>query len=359
MINHMYCFGLYGACVISAEMSRRWDRFPDLGRFTDPRAWRERQFWLSLWNFAQLWKQKTFLLSLAQFIVPSALFIVTSPTAGRFRAGGYSLLVKLYGAVALVNTGRFWLDLAICGVCYVGFVLALSMRWLTLDRRVVWVLIGLVVAYPIWPDVIFGSGFAAYRLPVAIAFIAVAASAPSKLGNVRSASWAMAIVALLVVLQCGFFTTRWRDFDREYRRIDRIIDEVPIGKRLLWVDAQPDRYYGLNDPPLSYFPDLSAPSRHIFVNGPFVWPVGNTSISLVGPYKWLGNDPAWQNDYYPPELTQIRAAPLTSKISPFRPEVLAMYDYLMIRDEDSFGLPESLKTHPVGGEGDIRLYKLH
>ena len=340
LICHLYVFALYGACVISNEIAQRRDEFGDF----------------------RLWRQASFRESLGQFVLPVVLFVLTSPTAAhtfRLRGGGWSLLVKLYGLVSLVNTSSFWLDLGICGLCYAAFALAVWRRWLTIDRRLVWVVIGLVACYPFWPDIIFGGGFAAYRLPLAVAFIGIAASAPSLSSNDRLYRPAIAIVAALVLLQSGLNLMRWRGFDRQYDQIARIVAQVPSGKRVLFVIPRDNMYYGANEPPISYAPQLAVPFQHIFVNGAFVWPEDNSSLSLTAPYRWLGPDRAWGNEFYKPDLAAIRAAPFTSKLSPFRPAVLAMYDYLLIMGRDQFGLLNSTAFAAVAREGDYELFRLH
>lgn len=340
LICHLYTFALYGACVMSVEIARRWDRSGDL----------------------RLWRQRTAYLSVLQFILPVVMFYLTSPTAGntmKLRGGVWSLLIKLYGAMSLVNTGTFAVDLAICAACYAAFAFALARRLIRVDRRLVWVLGGLLAAYPIWPDVIFGGGFAAYRLPVAIAFIAVAATAPQTADGRGLVCWQGAVVALLLVVQTGFVTTRWLGYDQQYAVIDRLIDQVPAGKRLLFSIPRDGRYFGLNDPPINYYPQMAESSRHIFVNGAFVWPQDNSSISLTAPYAWLQSDPAWQNEFYAPALAEIRKAPLTSRLSPFRPEVLAEFDYAMIEDQARFGLPPLPPgLEPVASDADFVLYRI-
>ena len=341
LICHLYTFALYGACVASIEIARRLEQHGDV------RLWRQRSAWLSV----------------LQFGLPVLLFFLTSPTAAhttRLRGGGWSLLVKLYGLISLVNTGTFLTDLVVCAACYAAFACALLLGWIRLDKRLVWVICGLVLCYPIWPDVIFGGGFAAYRLPVAVAFIAVAASYPiaSAPGSPVNRI-ALGVVTLLIVLQAGLMTARWRHYDRQYGTIERLVDRVPAQNKLLFVVPRDDLYYGANDPPISYAPELVMVSHGIMVNGAFVWPEDNSSISLTPQYAWLGSVRSWRNEYYVPDLGKIRQAPLTDAASPFRPQVTAAYDYLLIGDENRFGLPLGTHFHRVAAEGDFELFKLH
>jgi hypothetical protein len=339
LICHLYTFALYGACVMSIEIARRRQQFGDI------RLWRQRSAWLSL----------------LQFALPVVIFFLTSPTAShttRLRGGGWSLLVKLYGLVSIVNTGGFWTDLALSFGCYAGFGIALFAGWIRLDRRLAWVLAGLVLCYPIWPDVIFGGGFAAYRLPVAVAFLAVAASVPAP-PLLAGSRVALGVVGALIVLQSGLTTARWRNYDRQYATIERLVDQVPTHQRLLFVLPRDNLYYGANDPPLSYAPELAMVSHDIFVNGAFVWPEDNSSISLTPPYAWMGSDRSWRNEYYAPDLAKIRAAPMTDAGSPFRPQVTGAYDYLLIEDAARFGLPPGTYANRMAADGAFELFKLH
>jgi hypothetical protein len=341
LICHLYTFALYGACVASVEISVRWQQYGDI----------------------RIWLQRRAYLSALQFVAPVLVFFLTSPTAAhtvRLRGGLWSPLVKLYGLVSIANTGLFMTDLAVSTLCYIAFITALACKWIVPDRRLAWVFIGLIGTYPLWPDIIFGGGYAAYRLPVAVCFLAIAATAPAALAQqARIICPQAAILAGAMVLQIGLITAHWHRYDRVYAGLDQLIDQVPPGKRLLFSVALPDRYYGVNTPPVGFYPQLALVRRHIFVNGAFVWPQDNSSISLTAPFDWLQTDAGWGNEFYTPELQLIRPAPLSSPHSPFRPKVLALFDYALLGNMASFGL----QTPPPGFEriaadGDYVLYRV-
>ncbi len=338
VICHAYTFGFYGAAVVSAEFAIRWHRRHDL------RMWREQRLWLAL----------------AQFILRAALFILTSPSAGSLAFGAvFRFQTKAHALGTLVNTGTFWPDLTICMALYAAFAVAVWRRWLRVDARIGWLLVAVVGLFPLWPDYILSAAFAAYRLPVAFALLAIAASAPERVEDGRRHYIWIAIIGVLLSVQIGFVATQWMRFDREYAAIANIVGDVPTGNKLLVAIPEDDRYHNPNEPPVAYAALLEGTDRHIFVNGAFVWPQDNSSIHLTAPYRWLQDDPAWMPDYYPKQVAAIRRAPFTADESPFRPKILAAYDYLLVKDESRFGVSLSSTYPMVAATGPYRLYKLH
>ena len=339
VICHLYTFGLYGAAVISAEIATHWKQ--------------HRHFWL--------WHGRRFWLAMAQLIMPIALFVSTSPSAGNLVVGAvFRINPKLYGLGSLIYTGRFWLDFSLCILFYASFALLIWRSWIRVDARLFGMLGCLVILFPVWPDYILGGAYAAFRLPVAIAFIAVAATTPANfLGDRRRRRAALGLVAVLILVHAIFTTGQWRQFQREYDLIANAVEMVPSEAKLLVAIPQDNQDYEANNPPIAYAPLLIGTQRHIFVNGSFVWPQDNSSIALTAPYRSLQTEHAWFPEYYPEDLAVIRAAPSQSNLSPFREKVLEYYNYLFVADETRFGVSLGSKFQRIAKEGRFTLYKVH
>ena len=336
LICHLYSCALYGVCVLSVEVARA-------------DGWHER---------LRIWRRRRFWLSLAQFVPALALFVLTSPTGGSLRSIGlFSADLKLHGLGTLVHSGSFALDLSLTVLICLAYLLALRRRWLVLDARLAWAVGALAVLFLVMPDVIFHAGFADFRLPLAIALIAVAATAP-RAEPMRGEAWLMFGLCLLMAAQAGYVVWRWSGFDREYAVLDGLLDRVPVGARVLAVFAQDDKLYRLNEPPIAYEPQLSVVRRHVFVNGAFVWPQDNSSLILAPAYSWLQPDRAWFTEYYPAELAAIARNPGGSSVSPFRPAVLASFDYLLIKSPAQFPAATIASFIPVAAADDFALLRL-
>ncbi|MDB5361058.1 MAG: Conserved rane protein of unknown function [Rhodospirillales bacterium] len=336
LISHLYALALYGVCVMGAEVScaaggpARWI------------FWRRRRVWLAL----------------SQFALPCALFVLTSPTGGNIRSIGlFSVALKLHGLATLVHTGAYWADLSLSLAVVCLALWGWRRGWLALSRRMVWSIAALAILFVVMPDVIFHAGFADFRLPLAIALIAIAATQPIP-GTPRREVWRLAALVGIAGLQVAVTTARWQAFDRQYAAMDGLLDLVPAGRRVLAVFAQEDKLYGLNEPPIAYEPELAGVRRHFFVNGAFVWPQDNSSLTLASPYAWLQADRAWFPEYYPGELAEIWRAPRTSPLSPFRAAVLADFDYLLIGPEGRFPTSVFAGMARVGNAGSFALYRI-
>jgi hypothetical protein len=336
LLSHLYALALYGVCVLGIE-------------FSQAAGWSAR---LALWRRRRVW------LAFSQFVLPAVLFVLTSPTSGNFRSVGlFSADLKLHGLATLVHTGVYSADLVLTLLLGLVGIWAVRSGRLVLDRRLAWAIGALAALFPVMPDVIFHAGFADFRLPLAIALIAVAATSPGPLLPKREA-WQLIGLGLLFGLQVVFFTERWQAFDRHYAMMDQLLDRVPTGGRVLAVFAQDDGFYRLNEPPIAYEPELAGVRNHLFVNGAFVWPQDNSSLALSPRYAWLQADRAWSTEYYPTDFAEIARDPGGSPRSPFRAVVLADFDYLLIKSEGRFPTSPLAKMALVGEAGAFALYRI-
>ena len=117
-------------------------------------------------------------MGVSQFLLPAAMFVAFSPT---FRlnlgsAGIFDPWSKLQGVYGVLNSGHPALDLlsfVIAGMLLLGGAV---LGKLTLHKRAAAAFWVLMICFAAAPEVLFGSGYASYRLPIAIVLFLVAAS---------------------------------------------------------------------------------------------------------------------------------------------------------------------------------------
>ncbi len=335
LLAHLYSFCLYGLCVACAELRAHWLERRDF------KPWANRQLWIAA----------------AQFVLPVFLFLVLSPTSGTFaQIGVFSLTRKLHGLASVVQSYNFWVDLTLSLLLCLAMAAAVARRVVVIAPALTWAVAALCLAFVVMPDVIFHSGFANFRLPVAICFIVIAASSPA-ITPVPRRWMAPALVGALV-LQSMFFTTKWAGFQGLYDTMARLTAQVPPGKRLLVVTSRDDRLYELNAPPLAYAPLLLTAQRDIFVNGMFVRPLDASTLFLAPQYRWLESDSSWFPEYYPDDLKEVNADPLNNAKSPFRRRDLDFFDYLLIYREVDFKVPLETMFRKIDADAGLTLYAL-
>jgi hypothetical protein len=336
LLAHLYSFCLYGLCVACAELRAHWLERRDF------KPWTNRELWVAA----------------AQFVLPVFLFLVLSPTSGTFaQTGLFSLTLKLHGLATLVQSYDFWVDLTVSLLICVAMAAAVARGVVVIAPKMIWGVAALCLAFVIMPDVIFHSGFANFRLPVAICFVVIAASSPAVAR--ASPRWGVAAIVTALVLQNGFVAAKWAQFQPRYDDIAQLTAQVPGGKRLLVVVAQDDKLYGLNTPPIAYAPLLMTAQRQIFTNGMFIRPLDASTLFLTPKYRWLENDAAWFPEYYPDDRAIVNADPFNSAKSPFRPRFVEFFDYLLIYREAAFDVSLATMFRKVDSRENLSLYALH
>jgi hypothetical protein len=244
--GHMLAMGIYAVVVVGYELARWWDRPPHRGEAARDGA-----------------------IALGQFVVPVAFFLLTSPT-GEF-AGAVAYIDdwfrhKLRGFHHLFFNYYIWLDRLTFLAVMLAIAVGLVMRWIVVHRQMRLALVLGLAIYLLMPDTLFDAGAASYRLPVALACVFFAASAPLRL------PWPRAVAAALLVLflvRMGLVGERYVEFDRVYRDyVATIREAMPEGATMLTVaERMPDYHREFHQPQLIYLGALAIIERSAFDPG--------------------------------------------------------------------------------------------
>jgi hypothetical protein len=216
-VFHLFGFGVYGMLVASYEF----------GRLRDERRWTAER----LGGAA---------IHLAQFVPAASLWAMT---LGKDRPGytAYgSLVYKGFAAIAPATFARSptaldcaVLLLAVCFLCH-----AKARRALGIAPAMRWPILAMLVAAVLMPDWLYGSWAADLRLPVALAFVAVASLRFADARRTRLATGGFATVALLLLgLRLWAVSHSWGDADRRFAEFRAASRAIPEGARLLVVEA--------------------------------------------------------------------------------------------------------------------------
>jgi hypothetical protein len=244
--GHMLAMGIYAVVVVGYELARWWDRPPHKAEAAGDAA-----------------------VALGQFALPAAFLLLTSPTGEYAGAVAYVddwFRHKLRGFHHLFLNYYIWLDRLTFLAVTLAVLIALLTRRIVVHRQMrLGLALGLAI-YLLMPDTLFDAGAASYRLPVAIACVFFAASAPMRL------PWPRAIAAALLVLflvRMGLIAERYVEFDRIYRDyVATIREAVPEGAAMLTVaNRMPDYHREFHQPQLIYLGALAIIERSVFDPG--------------------------------------------------------------------------------------------
>jgi hypothetical protein len=212
-VFHLFGFGVYGLLVGSYEFGR-W-----LPQRRSTRA------------FAAA------LISLAQFVPAGAMWLATLGNGGT----GYTRLRLDYKVMDIVAPTTFsWqpapfdLALLIAGIFLLFYAKASGA--FRLAPRMRWPIAAMIVTAIIMPDWLSGSWAADLRLPIALAFVLVGATA--YVGTPRAPIAAVAALALVLLgVRVWTVTQSWRDADRRFAEFRAASRVLPDGARLLVVEV--------------------------------------------------------------------------------------------------------------------------
>lgn len=293
----------------------------------------------------------------AQFVIPVSIFFVLSQTgAAAGLIGGYDWHMKTTALFTLVHFYERWADVLATLTIVVLAGIAITRGWLRFAPFVGPLAIVLTVLFVAMPNRIFDSVFSDYRMPVGAAFLLVATV---RLDLTAAASSRVGVVAaILLGLYSGWLTLTWQRFGAVYQTVDRALDLVPPGKKLLVAVAQPSPGYKLFEPPLTFYPLRRILTGALFVNGVFIQPIDTSTISLVPALDPLKDRPNWKPIYFQTALDAMAELPVEDPGNPFSAASLEGWDYLLVAREQSFPYPVGPALIRRFDDSQIRLYQI-
>ncbi len=230
-VGHLFAFGIYGLLVGSYEggqlLAARSFSLRAIGR----RAVLALQF------------------------VPAIAVWLTHLAAGKPHTLAYGdLSFKLNALIAPMNFRVVGLSLA--PVVGLLFILAWRFRLLRGAPSMRWPILAVIAVAIIMPDLLYGSYWADIRLPITLAFLAVASTEPQ-----LKRAWIGRVVALLILALVGArvaaVTLVWQNQDQRYSEFRTITQALPRGARLLVARTEMPENYGRIDGVPDWFAEVN------------------------------------------------------------------------------------------------------
>ncbi len=305
-----------------------------------------------------------------QFLPPLLVLALLSPTSGTIGLGHIqpsTVQDKLVGLFSVFDVGVPFVStatlLAVGAVALAG----LATRKLVFSPPGAVSVAAMAAAFLALPFGLVGSGFADYRLPVATAAVAIAASRWRGLPRRAALALSAALVALVAV-RVAAMTSAWAQGNRRYAEIQRTMMVMEPGRKLLTVIAAEDlsaRF--LRRPPLdhasafaviarqSFVPTLFAePEKQPISFAPAVAPLAQILLPIAPLYG--PRDPLTP-DALPLGHRLVPEAWLNGSPDPLAADAVVPYDYVMVlaRTPLRRKLPAHLERIDDGAAADVAI----
>lgn len=332
LICHLFALGLYGLAVLCWEANRAWKK-------------RTRRL-AGLLALAD---------GLAQFVVPTALFLALSPTASslglagptdpRQRVAAWAAPVEFYSPslqLAVVVVAAMLLLWA----CHRRFVRILLPMWLVIGTLALLVCCG--------PDRAASGSILLPRFAVAAAFLTVASvdlrlSSPSV-----ERRWAAGLL-LLFAMYVAFIAATWGRFQASYRALDASFEHLHRGAKVNIVIEYCGTLQDLLEPPFHHALELAISRREVFVptmvtearQQPVVYQPGYAPLARRNSAPVVACGTLLEKR---PQAGQATSAAL-------RADLAADFDYLYVVAEGLSGVLPPRDFRQVFDGGRFRLYQ--
>jgi hypothetical protein len=242
-----------------------------------------------------------------QFVAPAFIFLTSSTSGAAHRiklSGLYHKAIALYSVVDLGEPTVSLATGAFLAVIIIGLFLR---RQMTFNEAGTISLLMMAVVFVFMPFTLFGSGFADYRLPLAMALSFFALTQPTGV-SVRGGAVIMIGAATFALWRSLFLMGEWQMASARYAELKgAFIEHIPRGARIFAVLAEEDSTMRFaRRPPVGHFSLLAVNSNDAFVPSIFAEP-GKQIVSVrpifqpllhPGPGMPLYGDPdplVWSN----------------------------------------------------------------
>ena len=312
-VAHLYALGLYAVVVCGSEL---WH-------------------WRVAKTGGGVFEAKRLVGAVVQFLAPLGLLIVAmpSPPKSAWEPAGWSVWAKIGGLYSVFNSGNPPQDGV--GFLLLAFglaVLATMGRFRVADGMRLPLLL-LAGCFLLMPGLLFGSGYADFRMPFAALLFAIAGMdwTPSRRARQRVL---FLLVALLLSARTVLISQAWAETRAEYDAVEEAISKLPEGSRVVGYLITGEPRFG-NQPPLDHAVTLAVVRKSAFVPSLFAFP-GKHPLRLRPAYQEIADltpHPTVVN-------SGINEAP-DSVSHPLAWPVGGLYDYLLFfaRDPEVIDLP--------------------
>jgi hypothetical protein len=329
-IMHLYAFGIYAVCVAGYECSLLWDKLRV-----------ERGLRSSLFRIP---------LSAAASLILPLLVLWWTPilSPGQiYRArplGAYwgyeatvwaSLARKVDGLASPVFYGDPVSEIPLLLIIVGLFIWALANRTVVVNRRMIIVLGAFAIIFVVMPFGLLGSSYSDYRLPSAVAFIALASFGWGKTSPARI-KLARLLLAVCLIVRVGSVFSDWQPAQAKIAEYDTALRLIPPGSRLLVIVGR--TFWGDRKPPLRHVPVLAAAKQGVFDPGTFT-AEGGVPVGL--------NFKPDYRDYWEDRLN-----------GPPRVSDYKRFDYLMQIRQPSMKVPAEITLEEIKRGQTFVLYRI-
>jgi hypothetical protein len=295
--SHLFALGVYGVCVAGYEFSIHWRS----GFRKVVAAWA---------------------VGLVQFVLPGILFLFFIPVPPVEQTGIFygSFFWRFVAVLYPVLNYYPILDIGTALVLGGLFVIGILTKKIRIAEAMYGPLLLLFVLFWIMPMYMFTSDRVEMRIPIALAFILTAASAPVP-GGIRYWRTGVAVLLVLFIIRTSALTFQWLRAEEIYSQYLKAFEQIKPGGRLFTAIAYP----GVWKPfpvPQTHIPCLAIIERSAFVPTLFTYPT-QQPVQLTGSYEK-------QKKQYPhhPNCEYGRM--------PEMEKILKNYDYFLIVNESHF-----------------------
>ena len=298
--------------------------------------------------------ERAYIVALSQFFAPLLLFVAFSPTfhlnLTSVQAG--NLIRKIAGIYAVLDTGHPNIDLSTFGVMVAALLAGTVLKSFTLEHRAAAPFWLLTTSFLVMPAVLFGSGFAGYRLPIAIVWFLIAASS-WRPGPRWRPKVGVALVSVLLAVRVGAIAGDWRLYHEYQTEFLQAIESVPVGSRVLPYVVAEDSYEFLVRPPKQHLASLAVIQRSVFLPTLFADP-GKQPLVLTEPYRALAKDKVR------PDLPKaVFSRPMSNPAHPLQKNQVAGYDYVVLFAQDPGNVPVPPFLNEIERGTTFVLYRVH
>jgi hypothetical protein len=196
-------------------------------------------------------------------LAPCILLFLASPTANAPSQIAFgNPLRKLDLPVSIFDNYNRIFDGTTFAVLLIAIVFGLVRKTIIAHARLRWSLLAVLLVFFLMPSRFLSASGIDHRLPIAVAFLFIAATDWSGLAFARKRQIGLALFALFAI-RLGVVGVVWVDADRQYAALMPVFALIPQGGAL--AVATPADAVQAGGVPLLHFPTLAAVKRDAFV----------------------------------------------------------------------------------------------
>ncbi len=213
------------------------------------------------------------------------------------------------------------------------------------------------IIFIVMPNIIFGSGDADFRFPIAIVFLSIAFSY-WKLPKTSYRAIFIAAVVVLVAIRFIGVGKMWTRFDRDYAEFRQSFTHIEPGSTLLTIWARYPKYPYINALPINYTNCIAVIDRSVFSPSIFT-KKGHQILTVKKEYEKINNKPFY---FYVNDIVEADENPegQLNRGGQYWKQWKDKFDYLLVlytNDNDVNPLPNSLELKYKGASFQLYLIK--